>query len=191
MIHGSLIEFFLNFSVLKLVNEAPKAICVECEESDRNHRIPSCDSSTGDDSSDQSLQSSSSSTNIHQNHHLIDKPLNGHGIHNSSLGLMNSGSDNELILMSLPIASSSPIYANSDSLQCSSNPSPNPPIIEDSEEFENPFGKAFHGYLTHSQCKKRLVKDGQFLVRRRAGARDNVLTFRFGFFWYTFWAKLG
>ncbi len=43
---------------------------------------------------------------------------------------------------------------------------------------ENPFGKAFHGYLTHSQAQDLLLKDGHYLVRKRDNDEEFVLTFR-------------
>lgn len=42
----------------------------------------------------------------------------------------------------------------------------------------NPFGSAFHGYLNHSQTKQRLMKDGQYLVRKQIADEDFVLSVR-------------
>jgi len=50
----------------------------------------------------------------------------------------------------------------------------------DSFPYHNPFGNAFHGYITHSRTVELLTQDGHFLVRKRKDDPDEeyVLSFR-------------
>jgi len=203
--------FILANTVMKLVSEAPKALCIECTELGYQ-RFPSSSSTSGDDS-DQSIGSGGSVTggsdfscnqgdlNGRRNH---EREKNGDD--NKKIVVVNSlGLEMECMNMSLKI-----IQEDSNS-EHSHSPSPPVPskdvvlrngllvgVVSDHHPSKgsgttaaapwhrpsiylfNPFGKAFHGYLSHSETHHLLAKDGEFLVRKRDKDNDDdfVLTFR-------------
>lgn len=89
--------------------------------------------------------------------------------HSSASNKIRNGDhhhDNELVLS---VTNTSPAAAATTSA---------PPWARPDLYLFNPFGNAFHGYLSHSQTKQRLTKDGHYLVRKRADEDDFVLSVR-------------
>lgn len=198
---------------MKLVSEAPKALCVECTELGYQ-RFPSSSSTSGDDS-DQSIGSGGSVGGSEFSCNQVD--LNGRTNHDrknkdenntKNVVVVDSLASLEIECMNMSLKI---IHEDSNS-EHSHSPSPQMTSKKDvvmrngllvgvvsdhhpsngsgttaaapwhrpSIYLFNPFGKAFHGYLSHSETNNILAKDGQFLVRKREKDNDDdfVLTFR-------------
>lgn len=96
---------------------------------------------------------------------------------NGSLSRCHSSRSNKIIHhdeeLILPSSSISSAVAAASITTTSAPPWDKPDLY-----LYNPFGSAFHGYLSHSQTKQRLTKDGHYLVRKRADGDDFVLSVR-------------
>ncbi|CAG7724327.1 unnamed protein product [Allacma fusca] len=130
-------------AMLKLVNEAPKASCVECK----------------------GLITSSGS-----NSPTSDTEFNNN-ISLSSL-ILSNGSSSGCTKASSTLNGTSTTSTSTIATTTTNN-------CWDQLDVSNPFGKAFHGYLLHSQTLELLTKDGQFLVRKQDNDDDFILSLRF------------
>lgn len=153
------------FPVLKLVNEAPRASCVECDRS----LIPG--SSSG---------STSPTSDTEFNNNVMSSL--------SSLILTNGSSSSSSSNNGCAKASSHSSTSPHSGLQVGTSTSSTNTMETsnncwDQLDLSNPFGKAFHGYLSHSQTLQLLTSDGQYLVRKQEDSEDEfVLSVRYVYF---------
>ena len=139
-------RIIFSFSVLKLVNEAPRASCVEC----RSVLMLSTSSGSTSPTSD---------TEFNNNMSL------------SSLILTN-GSSSSNGCVTVQVGSTLQGTSTSSTTTIETETTNN---CWDQLDLSNPFGKAFHGYLTHSQTLELLTQDGQYLVRKQEDSDDEFI----------------